>query len=180
MVTPSSPVFVHVGGIVYFSTTSKELGSELKWISEDQRILEISDSGKAVALKEGKTNIMISDSIHYLTKVFVYKSNKILLNEAKSPSKITSIYNSPHYREKYYFYFRVVSDAREVKVLDSHEMNTEDPINNNLKFDCECEENELFQAKGEIKYEEFEKQQLPVCIIAVRKYTGVHYVKIII
>lgn len=180
MVIPSSPVYVHEGGVVFFSMNSKQMSNEIKWISEDPKIVEIDHNGKAIALKEGKTNIMISENIHHLTKVFVFKAKKILLNQAKSPSKITTIAENNYYQDEYQFSFRVVSDEKEINFLNNLGRTEEDPINNNLKFECECKENELFRAKGEIIYDHNQKQQIPKCIISVKKNYGNQSVKILI
>jgi len=172
MVTPSSPVYVHLGGVIYFTTNSKQTNNEYKWISEDPLILNINNNGKALALKEGKTNIMISDTIHHLTKVFVYKTTNIILNEAKSPYKITNIMTNPHYQEEYRFYFRVISDEREVKFLNNIGKASNEPINNNLKFECETKDNDLLQVKGEIIFDEIENQQIPQCNVIMKHQVG--------
>jgi len=176
IVTPSSPVYVHVGGAVYFTASSVHSNNDYKWISEDPQIMDITNNGKASALKEGKTNIMISDTIHHLTRVIVYKATKIFLNEAMSPSKITSIPNNPYYQDEYHFHFRVISDEREVKFFNNVGKASNEQINNNLKFDCEAKDNDLLQVKGEIIYSETEKQQVPICHIVMKQYGSNYYV----
>ena len=175
MVTPSSPVYVHVGGVVFF-TASSQSHSDYKWVSEDPKIIDITNSGKALALREGKTNIMISDTIHHLTRVQVYKATNIVLNEARSPMKITSIPSSPFYQEEYHIYFRVISDDREVKFFNNIGQASSQQINNNLRFDCEAKDTELLQTKGEVVYSENEKQQIPICHIVMKHYGNSKFV----
>lgn len=174
IVTPSSPVYVHVGGVIYFTANRKQ-NNEYKWTSEDPQIVEINNQGKAIALKEGKTNILISDTIHHLTKINVYKASKILLNEARSPYKITNIPTNPNYREEYHFYFRVISDERELKFLNNIGKTSTEQINNNLKFECESKD-ELIQVKAEIAFDEIENQQIPKCIVIMKHDYGTHNV----
>ena len=71
IVVPSSPVHVHVGGSVYFSVSSSGSSkTDAVWSTEQKNILDIdSHSGKAVALREGKANVMLSNVIQYSTRV---------------------------------------------------------------------------------------------------------------
>ena len=71
IVVPSSPVYVHVGGFIYFSVSSSGSSkADPVWRTEQKNVLEIdSYSGKAVALKEGKANVMLSSVIQYSTRV---------------------------------------------------------------------------------------------------------------
>lgn len=168
IIQPSSPVAVHEGGTISFSAGSRHQGSEFFWSSENGNIVEIDPiSGKAKAIKEGKTNIFFNHIIQYTAKVVVFKANKILMNEYKSPSKMTSVPSHPKFQNEYIFYFRVISDDKEIKAFN--ENRNEGEINNNLRFECETEFPEALLSKGDIIFDQKENQQVPICTVVQKK-----------
>ena len=80
----------------------------------------------------------------------------------------------------YQFYFRIISDEREVKFLNNLDQASTQPINNNLRFECETRNNELLQVKGEIIYDEIDNQQIPKCNVIMKHHIGSQRVIILI
>lgn len=93
------------------------------------------------------------------------------MNEFKSPNKITSIITHQKFQNEYIFYFRVISDDKEIKFLNNNngENKNEIEINNNLKFECENDLPEVFLTKGDIIYDNVENQQTPICTVIFKK-----------
>ena len=73
IVTPSSPVYIHEGGIIKFSVSSSKVSeAKSKWFSKTlDNIIINSFTGEAEAIKEGNGVIMLSDTVQYFTKIKV-------------------------------------------------------------------------------------------------------------
>lgn len=75
LLTPVSPVLVHVGGNIQFRSVKAGSGD---WKSEAQSIVQIDrKTGKALALKEGETQVSFDYGIEYKSRVQVYRVHDI-------------------------------------------------------------------------------------------------------
>lgn len=160
IISPSSPISVHVGGHVSFAVTSNHINAlKTRWHSEDRSIVEIdSMTGRAVALKEGKTNILFSDTIQYTSRIGVYKVEK-LISDGPLPT-ISNVVSYPHYKTEYDISFRVYSNDHEIKQL----MSETAPINNNLEFVCTATPKGWVKVNSIIRREG--DRQIPTCLIS--------------
>ena len=75
VISPQSPIAVHIGGVINFKVSEKlrNDAQKSKWFSEDSDIIWIeSQSGKAKAMKTGTIYIQYKDVIEYKSYVTVY------------------------------------------------------------------------------------------------------------
>lgn len=77
LLEPLSPVEVHVGGNIQFRSLQGVVG---EWRSEDPSILQIDRrSGKALALKDGSTQISYNYGVEYKSRVTVIRVSDVEL-----------------------------------------------------------------------------------------------------
>ena len=165
IITPASPVYVHEGGSIQFNVLNKNAEIKEKWFTQDSSIIEINQiSGKAIALREGTTLVLYKETIQYTTKIHVFKINKVIL-DSKTPSIITNILSSKHYKDEYKILVRAFSDDYEIEEL----FNEKGPINNNLKFICENMQSDWIFTNQEIHYDPHEKKHKLFCVVKLKK-----------
>lgn len=141
MISLGHSASVHVGGVLEFNIKSNIKSGH--WSAEDSSMIDIQPkTGRAIALKEGRTNIKYSDTIEHVTKVSIFKINRIQMD-----SNIPSITNVKQIDREgaYKFPFRFYNDEREIKDLFTPGQN----VNHNLKFECVAKPESWFTANVE-------------------------------
>ena len=124
---------IHVGGFLDLSQPESASG----WVSEDPSVLSIdSRTGKAVALREGKTIVKTKDVVQQLAKVNVVKINRI---EMVNPvSTLVNKEGAEHFRFK--FFHTGGNELRELMTLGKGARN------HNLRFTCHVKPEAWFTA----------------------------------
>lgn len=70
VISPVSPVHVHVGGRVNFMIFGEKGEGSERWVTEDKSVVEIeAGSGRAKGVGVGGTNVVYKETIEYSTKV---------------------------------------------------------------------------------------------------------------
>lgn len=165
IITPSSPVFLHVGGSVQFNVLSKNGETKEKWFTNDNSIIELNQvTGKAVGLKEGVAMVLYKETIQYTTKVNVFRVNRFILDN-KAPTLFTNIPSSKFFKDEYKVLIRAFSDEYEIEEIFTEK----GPINNNLRFFCETPQSEWIFVSQEIHFDVYEKKHKMYCVVRMKK-----------
>ena len=164
IITPDSPVCVHVGGHVQFTELHKN-GNQEKWFTNDNSIIQLNQiTGKANALREGTAIVLYKKTAQCTTKINVFRVNKLILDN-KDPIVFTNIVNSKYYQEEYKILVRAFSDDYEIEEI----FNEKEPINNNLKFFCETLQDDWIFVKQEIHFDRAKKKHQLFCVVTLHR-----------
>ena len=146
IITPTSPIFVHEGGLIQFSANGNLRNIGHKWFSEDTNIISIHPiTGRAIAQKKGLTSIAFSDTIEYSTKVNIFLIDRVETTNIK----MTNLQNHPDYHEEYELPLTFYSGDKEITNLFSEN----EAINNNLKLRCDTINSEWIMVQQKMTLE---------------------------
>ena len=146
IITPTSPVLVHEGGLIQFNVNNNLRNVGNKWFSDDPSIITIHPvTGRAVAQKRGQTSITFSDTIQYSTKVNVFLIDRV----ETSRIKMTNLPNHPDYNEEYELPLTFYSGDKEISNL----FTDNEAINNNLKLRCDTIHSEWIMVQQKMTLE---------------------------
>ncbi|KAL4472934.1 hypothetical protein ABPG72_007811 [Tetrahymena utriculariae] len=158
IVSPSSPVFIHIGGSVQFSVlqakSSGDRFSSKRWSSSNENVLTIdSNRGLAKANQPGEVLVQYNDVVVYKSKVIVQEVGEIVRGDIGKNNRLTNEPSHPDYATRYVIPFQIfLKDRSGGKDLLKRLENSIDknPINNNLSWSCKAEHPEWFQVQGEV------------------------------
>jgi len=169
---PQSPVLVHYGGQIKFSTTADlhtDPTNTKKWSSEDPNIVDVDGStGVAIGRGEGVTNIHLKDTIRLSSTVTVSKIKTIQLDSFSSPRTITNYVKNESYQAAYRLSFRLFIDDMSEEITP-HSTDDLSIIDHRIRFECKSLDPEWALATSE---QSESGVNSAVCIVRPRNPTG--------
>lgn len=131
LISPASPVRVHVGGTVDFKINNQVLLDKSAWISSNPKVLAIED-GTVRALSSGKAELRFDESVNLSSIVSVYELDQIV--EESSETQLTNVKSRSEYKESYHYMYKLYSQSREINLLQI--MKSQPEVQNNLDWGC--------------------------------------------
>lgn len=165
IVQPAGPIRVHTGGHIQFSLNNSKIPQDkIIWESEDHAIASVDPyTGYLTAKQPGTTTVVIKDFKQYSTPIVVFKADSLSLSTAcdRRPSTNPA---SPGYREKYDLVFEAKSNGVLVTQFDDLARGVE----NNLRFSCQTQLDDLFLLEPRIQFDPVSNSQKLICTLQLR------------
>lgn len=134
LISPASPVDVHVGGTVNFKINNQVLLDKSKWKSSDDQVVRV-ESGQVKAVGPGKAELRFDETVRLSSLIRVFAITQIIEEDVIS-NVVTNIPVRKEFRESYHFMFKLLSEGREINLLQSQQDKPE--IDHNLNWGCLC------------------------------------------
>ncbi|EGR28647.1 nucleoporin 210, putative, partial [Ichthyophthirius multifiliis] len=173
IITPASPVNVHIGGWVQFAVSQNNKGSNQvagKWSCINENVAQIDPfSGIAKAIQQGETIIEYNDGIFYKSKVYVRQIGEIVCNSKNLV--LTNWKNDPNYKEEYRVIFQAYFKDRNGNKEALNNYKDLNGINNNLIFTCNIEkktDKKWFLVSTVVHDDHIE------CLVKLHEYTSLY------
>ena len=134
LISPSSPVEIHIGGNVNFKLNNQVLLNKSKWKSSNSGVVRIED-GRVKAVGNGKAELRFDETVKLTSQIQVFSVDQILLEESLT-NTLTNIPSRKEFKENYHFMFKLMAQGREINILQSEQDKPE--IDHNLTWGCTC------------------------------------------
>ena len=131
LISPASPVTVHIGGIVDFKINNQVLLDKTGWKSSNESVLSI-DDGTVRAIAPGKAELRFDESVNLSSIVSVYKLDQVI--EEKTEKLITNVASRAEFKKTYHFMYKLFAQGREVNLLETER--TQPEVRNQLDWGC--------------------------------------------
>ena len=134
LISPASPVSIHIGGSVNFKLNNQVLLDKSKWKSSNNDAIRI-ENGKVKAVGSGKAELRFDETIKLTSQIQVFSVDQIILEESLT-NTLTNIPSRKEFKENYHFMFKLLSQGREINLLQDEQIRPE--IDHNLTWGCRC------------------------------------------
>lgn len=161
LLSPSSPVHLHVGGSVRFESSRNTRGD---WVSEDPALIHIDGSGVAHALQRGSTYVELREAVTHRAKVVIWQADTIEMVKGP-PGTLTNYKEAAGYLQAFLFQFKAF-DSRTLRKVTN--FTASQNIDNSLVFRCEVEEVNSFVAESRL--DKRDGEEVPLCTVTPREH----------
>ena len=134
LISPASPVNVHIGGQVNYKINNQVLLNKSQWRSSDSDVVRIED-GKVKAFSQGKAELRFDNTVKLSSMIEVFSIDQIVEEDTQSKT-VTNISGHGDFKPNYHFMLKLLSNGKEVNLLQSEQERPE--IVNNLTWGCSC------------------------------------------
>ena len=152
VVKPYSPVYLHVGGQVQFKIMDQgeftNGGKDTTWSSNNPSILDINQvTGEARALGEGRAEILLSN---HISAASIVQVSKVRHGELDEQSRKNLIINTEQYAGDVRVRVKLYLHEQIEELMPSVQFDGITLIKQNVGIDCQSDNPDILQARGEV------------------------------